>query len=106
MLLQAVVDFAVLAEHRASTAALQAEEQEFGASQGCGFCSVACQVCPLVVAPYLAEGAAGWGSPSSAERWQGSAPPALGLGTHRNPPGDGRLQRLLCTELPGALVTI
>jgi len=39
VLVQAVVDFIVLAEHRASAAALQAEEQESGVSQGCGFCS-------------------------------------------------------------------
>lgn len=104
-LLQAVVDFAVFAEHRASTAALQAEEQEFGASRGCGFCSVACQVFPLAIAPYPAKGTTGWGSPWSARHWQGSAPLSLGLGTHRTP-WDSHLQGLLCTELPGALVTI
>lgn len=109
MLFQAVVDFAVLAQHRASTAALQAEEQEFGVSQGCGFCSVACQVCPLAIAPYTAERAAGWGSPSSSELLQASAPcaPITGPGHPPNPPpGDGHLQDLLYTELSGALITI
>lgn len=84
-LLQAVGGFAVLAEHRATTSALQTEEQEFGASQGCGMCSVACQVCPSAIAPYPARGATGWGSSFPAECWQDSASPSLG--THQNPPG-------------------
>lgn len=89
VLLQAVVHFAVRAEHGASTAALQAEEQEFGVSQGCGFCSVACQVCPLALALHPAAGATGWGSPSSAEPLQGS-PPCAPIAGHGHPPNRPR----------------
>lgn len=84
-LLQAVGGFADLAEHRTATSALQAGEQEFGASQGRGLCSVACHVCPSAIAPYPAKGATGWGSPFAAERWQDSAPTSLG--THQTPLG-------------------
>lgn len=64
------------------------KSRNLGRLKGCGFCSVACQVCPLAIALYPAEGAAGWGSPSSAEPLQGSASrtPITGPAHPPNPP--------------------
>lgn len=78
---------APLAEHRAPPAALQAEQQQFGSSWSVGF---------ALLMPGLSSSSSR--ELQMGQPWEGSAPPALGLGTPELP-GDGHPWGLLCAEL-------